>query len=61
MVVSLKNPFKSEIKISFRIPPRNEIVIKDKTFLQIKKKLPAICVNTIKRRLKSFYHIMFYS
>ena len=33
MVVSLKNPFKSEIKISFRIPPRNEIVIKDTTFL----------------------------
>lgn len=28
MVVSLKNPFKSEINISFRIPPRNEIVDK---------------------------------
>jgi len=39
MVVSLKNPLKIEINISFRIPPRNEIVIKDKTFLQIKKKI----------------------
>jgi hypothetical protein len=37
MVVSLKNPLKVKLKISFRIPPRNEIVIKDTTFLQIKK------------------------